>query len=76
MLRCTMLLTFHVVQLSKTKRANQFFVSDSFSGELHAKQIERNTNFHSVCLQAVFQGRGGNILFFFNKLFQLFNSKS
>lgn len=68
--------TFHVVQLSKTKRANQFFVSDSFQGNcMQSKLKETQTSIQFVYEQC-FRGEGGDILFFFNKLFQLFNSKS
>lgn len=68
--------TFHVLQLSKTKRANQFFVSDSFQGNcMQSRWKEIQTSIQFVYEQC-FRKEGGDIYFFFYELFQLFNSKS
>lgn len=61
--------TFHVLQLSKTKRANQFFVSDSFQGNcMQSRWKEIQTSIQFVYEQC-FRKEGGDIYFFFMNYF-------
>lgn len=56
--------TFHVVQLSKTKRANQFFVSDSFQGNCMQSRLKEYKLPFSLSTSSVSGERGGYIIFF------------
>lgn len=56
--------TFHVVQLSKTKRANQFFVSDSFQGNCMQSRLKEIQTSIQFVYEQCFRGEGGIYYFF------------